>query len=229
MNAMIRDVVIFGIGDIARLCYHYFSDSPEHRVVAFTVDAAHRTQETLFSLPVVNFENLNDQFPPSTCEAFVSLSYSGLNDNRAKATGRLRDAGYTLASIVTRTAVANGCKIGQNVLIMEHACVQPGCELGDDVVVGPHAIVCHDTVIEDHVYISPAACFCGHNVIGAFSVIGTGAVIAPHVRIGRRNFIGFGARIVSNTADDTSYLEPTTPLSGVSSKMAARIESLKQK
>ena len=40
-----RDLVIFGIGDVARLAHFYFDKDTDHRVVAFSVDAPYRKAE----------------------------------------------------------------------------------------------------------------------------------------------------------------------------------------
>ena len=71
---MKKPLVIFGTGDIAQLAYFYFSKDSEYEVVAFTVDAAYRTEITFCDLPVFAFEELPTHHAPEQCEIFVALS-----------------------------------------------------------------------------------------------------------------------------------------------------------
>ena len=51
-----RDIVIFGAGDIAALASFYFSHDSGRKVAAFTVDAAYRQCERFMDLPLVHHE-----------------------------------------------------------------------------------------------------------------------------------------------------------------------------
>ena len=69
---MKQPLIIFGSGDIAQLAHFYFSTDSEYEVVAFTVDAAYRTETTFCDLPVIAFEEILNHYPPEQCEIFVA-------------------------------------------------------------------------------------------------------------------------------------------------------------
>ena len=62
-NEIMKDLVIFGAGQIAEVIHYYFTQEAGRKVVAFSVDAKYRTAEMLLGLPVVSFENLNAGLP----------------------------------------------------------------------------------------------------------------------------------------------------------------------
>ena len=51
-------IVIFGIGDSARLAHFYFSHDSEHDVTAFTVDKQYLSGTEFSGLPLVDFATL---------------------------------------------------------------------------------------------------------------------------------------------------------------------------
>ena len=55
-----KDLVIFGTGQVAEVIHYYFTEEGGRKVAAFTVDAKYRTTEELLGLPVVPFEELDD-------------------------------------------------------------------------------------------------------------------------------------------------------------------------
>ena len=54
-------VIIFGIGDISQIAYLYLSENKNYEIVAFTIDKEYIREDTFLGLPVVAFENLEDE------------------------------------------------------------------------------------------------------------------------------------------------------------------------
>ena len=54
------DVVIFGLGDFARVAKVYLEEDSDHRVVAFAANERYVEQDELEGLPVVPFERLTE-------------------------------------------------------------------------------------------------------------------------------------------------------------------------
>ena len=51
-----KDVIIFGIGNIAEVAYYYLKNDSCHKIVAFCVEKNFFTNKTKFNLPIVIFE-----------------------------------------------------------------------------------------------------------------------------------------------------------------------------
>ena len=54
-------VIIFGTGDISQIAYLYLSENKNYEIVAFTIDKEYIKEDTFLGLPVVAFENLEDE------------------------------------------------------------------------------------------------------------------------------------------------------------------------
>ena len=128
------DLVVFGLGDIARLAHFYFSTDSPHRVVAFTVDAAYKTADSFQGLPVVAFDEVTTHFPPASHQMFVALSYAQMNAVRAAKYDEAKAKGYTLATYVSsRCSYISQHPPGDNCFILEDNTVQPFVTIGSNV------------------------------------------------------------------------------------------------
>jgi hypothetical protein len=88
----VAKLILFGTGDIAKLAHYYFTHDSAHEVVAFYVDAAYRTATEFLGLPVVNFEDVEQYYPPLTHSMFIAVSYVQMNRLRAPNTPQRKHA-----------------------------------------------------------------------------------------------------------------------------------------
>ena len=77
-----RDLVIFGTGQIAEVAHYYLTQEGGRNVAAFTVDQAYVTAEKACGLPVVAFENVQDIYSPQTHDMFIAVIFRQLNKLR---------------------------------------------------------------------------------------------------------------------------------------------------
>ncbi|HEY2156360.1 MAG TPA: acetyltransferase [Isosphaeraceae bacterium] len=198
-------IVIFGAGAFAEIAHYYFTHDSPHDVAAFTVDGAYLRDSTFRGLPVVPFDEVERQFPPSECGMFVAIGIGRVNRARAGKVAEAEAKGYRLASFVSsRADVAADLVARPNTMIMERAGIQPSVEIGRDTIVWSGSRIGFRTRIGDHCWIVGPVL--GESVaVGDYSFIGLNATIAPSVAIGRSNVIGAGALILSDTADDRVY------------------------
>ncbi|MFC1546049.1 acetyltransferase [Pseudomonadota bacterium] len=215
---MMKNVVIFGAGDIAELAHNYFSHDSAYTVVAFTVDADFRDSETFCDLPVVTFEEVVILYPPEDNDLFVALSYSKLNQLRKEKCLEAKDLGYTLASYVSSQAtVLNGGKIGENCFILEDNTIQPFVTIGDNITLWSGNHIGHHSVIRDHCFIASHVVISGGVEIGESCFIGVNATLRDHIKIGEKCVIGAGALILSDTDPEGLYVGNETERSRVPS------------
>src|SRR6267143_6245179 len=97
-------IVIVGDGETAELAYEYFTHDSPHEVVAFCVEREYLGKDRLFDLPVVAFEDVEAQYPPTSHKAFVAISYTQLNRVRARLYLRTKDKGYECVSYISSRA-----------------------------------------------------------------------------------------------------------------------------
>ena len=221
---MRRDLVIFGIGDYARLMHHFFSNGSDHRVIGFTVDAQYLTEPSFCGLPVWPFESLPARALPDQCDLYVAMGYNGVNEGRRLKYAEVKARGYTLPSYVHPSAViASGVTVGDNTFIGELVVVSPFATLGCNLRVGTHSVVGHDVVVRDHVFIAGGALLCGAVDIGEGCFIGANCTIRDQVTVGARCVIGAGAVILSDCEPEGVYRAEDAPRRGRGVRSLRRI------
>lgn len=193
-------LVIFGAGDLAEICHHYFTRYTEHAVDGFAVDEAYHDSTHLLDLPVLPVHDAIDTWPPSTHGMFVAVGYGGRNRHRQAKCEEMRARGYHLHSFVHPSAVADGLVMGDNCLVSEHAVVQPYARLGDGVVVRAGSIVGHHATIGSYGYIAPGVTMGGGCQIGRRVFLGAGALLRDRIDLADDVEIGMGG-VVTKTID----------------------------
>ena len=202
-------LVVFGAGDIARLAHFYFTTDSDHEVVAFAVDPAYQTADTFMDLPLVSSDAVHQLYPPSTCQAFVALSYTRMNMIRAEKYRSMKSLGYALVSYVSsRCSYLSQFPPGDNCFILEDNTVQPYVRIGNNVTLWSGNHIGHDATVADHTFISSHVVVSGHVEIGEACFIGVNATIRNSIRIAPRSLIGAGATIMKDTQDGSVYLGP---------------------
>ena len=215
---MKKPLVIFGGGEIAQLAYFYFSTDSEYEVVAFTVDAAYRTETTLCDLPVIDFEEIFKNDAPEQCEIFVALSYSKLNAVRKQKYLAVKALGYRIASFISSQAtVLNEGRIGENCFIFEDNTIQPFVTIGNNVTLWSGNHIGHHSTIKDHCFIASHVVVSGGVEIGEQCFIGVNATLRDHIKIGERCVIGAGALLLADAEPEGVYIGAATERSKVPS------------
>ncbi|HEX2817020.1 MAG TPA: acetyltransferase [Phenylobacterium sp.] len=213
-----RDVIIFGIGQVAEVIHHYLTEEGGRNVVAFTVDAAYRTAEDVFGVPVVDFEDVEQRFPPDTHEMFVAISFKGVNKLREAKVAEAEAKGYALTSHVSpRASVWSKLVVNPNTIIMENNVIQPFVTIGRNVIMWSGNHIGHHTRIGDNCFIASQAVISGNCEIGAGTFIGVNATLRDNINIGARNVIGAAALILKSSDDNAVFVGAATEAARVTS------------
>jgi sugar O-acyltransferase (sialic acid O-acetyltransferase NeuD family) len=200
-------LVIFGSGDIARLCHHYFTTDSPHEVAAFVVDRAFRQQDQFLGLPLADAEDAARLFPPADYDMFVALSYAKTNGLRAEKYAAMKAAGYRLVNYVSsRCSYLSQNPPGDNCLILEDNTIQPFVTIGNNVTLWSGNHIGHDSTIEDHCFISSHVVVSGHVRVGTRSFIGVNATLRNSITIAPETVIGAGAVIMKDTKPKGVYM-----------------------
>lgn len=194
---MVKDkkLIIIGIGETADIAYEYFTYDSGYEVVAFSVNKNYMPPEKSHQcLPVVPFENIENEFSPSSVEVYVAISYTHLNRDRTKMYNLCKKKGYTCASYISsRCFVWHNVEIGENTFIFEDNTIQYCAKIGNNVTLWSGNHVGHQTVIEDNVWVTSHCVISGFCKIGKNSFIGVNATIGDNVELGEDSVFGAGA------------------------------------
>ena len=219
-----KDLIIIGAGETALLAYEYFTYDTNYSVIAFSVEQAFIEQDSLYDLPVIALENLQEQYPKESFELFVAISSGKLNRNRTDMYLKLKAMGYRFASYISSKAfVWRNVEIGENCFILEDNTLQAFVSIGDNVTLWSGNHIGHRTVVSDHCFISSHCVISGFCKIGKSCFLGVNCTLEDHVNIAEDNFIGAGALIQKESEAQSIYQEKQTELSKIKTHRLFRI------
>src|SRR6478736_1223311 len=95
-----KPVVLFGSGKIAEVLLYFFRHHSPFEVVAVTADRPYLAGDRWHDLPVIAFDEVEQQYPPDQHDMFVAVGYQDLNGLRAGKCAEARSKGYLLVSYV---------------------------------------------------------------------------------------------------------------------------------
>jgi len=214
-----KKIIIFGLGDISQIAHLYLSAEKKYKVVAFSVDNDFLNENEFEGLPVVSFENIEETYPPSEFKFFIPLGYTKVNKLREKKFLAAKEKGYRFISYIHPNAtIAKNVKIGDNCFIFEDNTLQPFVTIGDNCILWSGNHIGHHSTIKDNCFIASHVVISGGCKIEKNTFIGVNATLRDHITIGKSNIIGAGALILSDTENDSVYVEKMTEKSKVPSR-----------
>ena len=201
-----KEVVIFGVGDYARIAAAYLRADSPHTIAAFTADGQYVNQHEFAGSPVVPFETILESHPPDRCALLVAVGFRRVNKARTEVYERCKEMGYEFISYVNSRAFQWGdIQVGDNTFIFEANVLQPFVRIGNNCVLWSGNHIGHDTVIGDNCFIASHVVISGNCRIGNGCFIGVNATFRDGLVIGNDNVIGAGAVIMKNTEAGAVY------------------------
>ena len=199
-----RKLVILGDSAFAEVAYEYFTHDSEYEVVAFSVEKEFLKRQTLFGLPVVPFEKMENNFAPEEHFFFAALVYTALNRLRKRLYQAAKNKGYAPASYVSsRAFVWPNVQIGEHCFIFENNVVQPFVKLGNNIILWSGNHIGHHSSLGDHCFIASHVVISGFVSIEKNCFIGVNATVSNNVIIGKDCVIGAGALVIKDLIEDT--------------------------
>lgn len=207
-------LIIIGDTAFAEIAYEYFTHDSPYEVVAFSVESAFLKQESLYGLPVVPFETLEDRFAPAGHFFFAACAYTQLNRLRTRLYLAAKQKGFSPASYISSCAfVWRNAEIGEHCFIFENNVVQPFVRIGANAVLWSGNHIGHHSVIGDNVFIASHAVVSGYVTVGKNCFIGVNATLVNNISIGDDCVIGARALVTKNLEENA--ITPGEP-SGIS-------------
>ncbi|MCK5610398.1 acetyltransferase [Candidatus Pacearchaeota archaeon] len=217
-------VVIFGTGGFAEMVHFYLTRDNNYKVVAFTANKDHIKQTHLSGLPVISFEEIEREYPPSEYKMFIAVGYAQLNKVRARFYYEAKKRGYELISYISPKATYyDDIKTGDNCFIFENNTIQPFVSIGNDVILWSGNHIGHCASIGDHCFIASHAVISGYVKVGKYCFIGVNASIRDGIEIADECIIGAGALILKSTKEKEVYAGKKADLFPINSSKLKRI------
>lgn len=129
--------------------------------------------------------------------AFISIGSVGAPTVRQRIYQELKGIGFTLPSIIDKTAIiAEKSRIGEGVFVGKGCILNTGSSVGDCAIINTGSIVEHDTSIGDFCHIATGCCLAGNMKVGPNTHVGIGSSAIQGVNIGENSIIGAGSVVV---------------------------------
>ncbi len=215
-----QQIVIVGVGGLARLAHDVILAGRELEVVAFADPDGRGSQRAINGVPVLSgLGALVDVRVRGVRHALVAVSS---NPMRVELAAAVEAAGYRLCGAVHPTAsIAGSARIGPHVLIGAKAILCPHCEIGAHSVLSTGAIVEHDNRIGVGVFLAPAVRLAGGVVVEDLASVGIGSSVIPYKRIGRSADVRPGSVVLTDIP--SSEVVSGVPARGVAPACAAAL------
>ncbi|MFD3157167.1 acetyltransferase [Haloimpatiens sp. FM7330] len=195
-------IIIIGDGEFAEIAYEYFTYDSPYEVAAFAVEKKYLKKDSLFGLPVIEFENMEEQFSPSQYKAFTAITFTQFNRVRTRLYHAAKSKGYKFVSYVSsRAFIWRNVEIGENSFIFEDNTLQYYVKVGNNVVMWSGNHVGHRSVINDNCFITSHVVIPGYCEIGKNSFLGVNCTLVDTISIGKDCLIAAGAVVTKNTKD----------------------------
>jgi sugar O-acyltransferase (sialic acid O-acetyltransferase NeuD family) len=219
-----KKIIIFGPSILGEIVQHYLTVDSDYEVVAFTANQRFIQEKEFNELPIVPFENIEKDYPPSKYSMFIAIGYQGMSKPREKIYFEAKNKGYKLITYVNSKVSEFGkFEIGDNCFIFENNVIQPFVKIGNNVIMWSGNHIGHGVKIEDNCYISSHVVIAGFAEIGKNSFLGINSTIRDFAKIGKESIIGAGSIILHDTKDKEVYSPGSSVKLSISSDKIKKI------
>jgi len=198
----VKDLIIIGNGNFAKLLYYYLAEYSERRVAAFSVDSAYIKEDvcSIAGINIVPLEFLKEQYPPENFELILGIGYTKMNQTRKDLFLRSKKAGYTVASFIHPTAiVSKNAVLDEGNIILEQCVIQPFVKLGKGNLIWHSVKLAHDDVIGSFNTFCQNTSIAGVTQVGDNCFLGNSCTVLNRINIADFTLVGAGAVLKRDT------------------------------
>lgn len=216
-----KKVIIFGCEQFAQLANYYLTETPnEYDIIAFTVHKDYRNNDTIFNKPLIDFENIENIYPPSEYYLFAPMSGKGLNKIREKIYNEGKEKGYEFISYISKYARVFTKNIGENCFILENNIIQPFTQIGNNCVLWSGNHIGHHSIIKDHVFITSHVVISGNCIIEKYCWLGVNSTLKNNLKINEGSLISMSACVLKDTDPYFIYIGVPAKPKGISNDIS---------
>ena len=187
-----KPVLIYGIGELARLAFEYFTHDSPYTISGFVAEPEFINPGSLFmGLPIFSANEIGASILPETNDIFVAFSGRELSYPRSKKVSLLKSLGFKLPTYVSSFAfIAQDSIVGSNVMIFEHNTIQSEVVINDSAILWSGNHIGHQTSLGEGVFVSSHVCIGGRSKIANNCYFGMNSTVRDQVTIGENTVVG---------------------------------------
>ncbi len=200
-------IIIFGIGEMAKIAHYYLEHDSDHKVVAFCLKKEEFSKEKEYlGLPIVSFEGVEVKYSPKSYSFFAPMPSEQMNTIRENIYNNIKEKGYNMISYISSKSVIYNSEVGDNCFIQAGNVLHPFTKIGNNVMLWSGNLVGHHGEIKDHVTFASHVAMAGNCVIGENCYLGTNSTIRDGVHLAKGTLVGIATVITRNTDEWSVYM-----------------------
>jgi sugar O-acyltransferase (sialic acid O-acetyltransferase NeuD family) len=201
-----KRVVIIGAGahgrEVAEILRQPSQQGKAPEVLGFVDDTPALQHQVIDELPILGdwawFQGIDRSEVAVICA-------SGFSHTRKMLVERAKACGFGFANAISNVAyISPHSKIGEGVVIHQHAIACRGTLIEDHAILNLGSIVSHDTRIGCYGTVNPGVSLAGNVSIGEGCYLGIGSSVIQGISIGPWTTIGAGAAVVRDLPDNVT-------------------------
>lgn len=195
-----ENIIIYGASSFSRLMKHYFEQLNEFKVHAFCIDKKYLTHEkSIDELPILDFETIDETYPPEKFSMFVAIGYSCMRARKAMY-DKAKEKGYSLVNYIDKSAVIDKSAIlGENNVIFPQSTIEPFVNIGNNNIIWASVVISHNVSIGNHCFFASQTLIGGNCTIGDNSFFGFNSTCIQNIKIGKETLVGAKSLVLYNT------------------------------
>jgi len=206
MQHKTKKLIIYGDSSFAEMIARYFQNDSAYAVVAFCVDRAYKTRESIDELPVLAVEEIEQHFSPENHYIFAAIGYKSVRTHKILFE-KIAQLSFPFASYISSQAmVDSSCKIGVNCLVLSGVILEPDTVIEENCYINSGAIVCHHSLVKAHSILAAGSLVGGHTTVGESSLLGFHSTVAELLELADETLLGAGSVLLENTDKHTMYV-----------------------
>lgn len=206
------NLVIYGLGDFAKMMRYYFTEDSPHKVVAFCADSSFVTEDTFEGLPVIAFEEVQKIYSSDDHFMFVAVGYSNMRSRKCMFE-KAKEKNYRFVNYISSCAkVDKSVKVGVNNIVLQGTQIEPFCKLGDNNIIWSSVNVSHDSLISNHCFIASQSLVGGFSIIEDGCFLGFNCTILQNVHLFQETLVGAKSLVLKSTKPYSKNIGSPTKL-----------------
>jgi sugar O-acyltransferase (sialic acid O-acetyltransferase NeuD family) len=201
-----KRLVIIGAGghgrEIAEILREPLQQGKVPNLLGFVDETPALRHQVIDGLPVLGdwswFEGVDRSEVSVICA-------SGFSHTRKMMVERARASGLNFANAISHIAyLSPDAKIGEGIMICQHAIACRGTLIDDHAIINLGSIVGHDTKVGRYSTLNPGVNLAGNVSIGEGCYLGIGSSVIQRISIGSWTTVGAGAAVVKDLPENVT-------------------------
>lgn len=205
---MNKDIIVFGNTEYSYMIAKYIEELNGNKIIAFTVDKQYIDKPYLHELPVIPFENIENQSAIENVEFIIGVGYKSMNSVREKIYNILKKKNYQVGSFIHPKAIIETNNIGEGNIVLSGAYIGKNVEIGNANIFWNNCNISHDISIGDFNYFAPSSTFGGFVNIKNNCFFGLNCIVKNGISVSSSSLIGAGAYLDVDTDPFDVYVPP---------------------